>query len=53
MLVSAGKVALAWVADMDLFIDTDGDGVVNGDDTDDDGDGVADVDDDTPYGDGQ
>jgi hypothetical protein len=41
------------VADMDLFIDTDGDGVVNGDDTDDDGDGVADVDDDTPYGDGQ
>lgn len=41
------------VADIDLFIDTDGDGLVNRDDEDDDGDGIADVDDDTPYGDGQ
>lgn len=41
------------VANIDLFIDTDGDGLVNRDDDDDDGDGIADMDDDTPYGDGE
>jgi hypothetical protein len=40
------------VADIDLFIDTDGDGVVNRDDDDDDGDGIDDINDDTQYGDG-
>ena len=41
------------MADMDLFIDSDGDGVVNSDDEDDDGDGSVDEGDVTPYGDGQ
>ncbi|MBD3646720.1 MAG: hypothetical protein HUJ31_04540 [Pseudomonadales bacterium] len=38
------------VANMNRFMDTDGDGIVNHDDDDDDGDGIPDVDDDTPYG---
>lgn len=38
------------VANMNRFIDTDGDGIVNDDDGDDDNDGIADEDDDTPYG---
>lgn len=37
------------VADMDLFIDTDGDGVVNAQDEDDDNDGMRDEDDVSPY----
>jgi len=38
------------VANMNRFIDTDGDGIVNHDDDDDDNDGVPDTEDDTPYG---
>ena len=37
------------VADLDLFIDSDGDGVVNAQDGDDDNDGVVDTLDDSPY----
>lgn len=37
------------VADMNLFLDTDGDGEPNSSDEDDDGDGIPDVDDDAPY----
>lgn len=38
------------VANMNRFMDTDGDGIVNHDDDDDDNDGIPDTDDDTPYG---
>lgn len=41
------------VADMNLFLDSDQDGISNRDDEDDDGDGIDDTDDDTPYGEGQ
>ncbi len=37
------------IANMNLFLDTDGDGTVNSLDDDDDGDGVAESADDTPY----
>lgn len=37
------------VANLDAFIDTDGDGLVNDIDTDDDGDGIDDAFDVTPY----
>jgi hypothetical protein len=43
--------AIDIIADINRFIDSDGDGIVNRDDDDDDDDGVADVDDETPYGD--
>lgn len=38
------------VADLNLFLDTDGDGVVNSLDEDDDNDGTPDSEDDTPFG---
>lgn len=38
------------VANMNRFVDTDGDGTVNADDDDDDNDGIPDSEDDTPYG---
>lgn len=41
------------VADMNRFVDTDGDGTVNADDDDDDNDGIPDSEDDTPYGETQ
>ncbi len=37
------------VADMNLFLDTDGDGEVNATDPDDDNDGIPDAIDDEPY----
>lgn len=37
------------VANMDLYIDTDGDGVVNAQDADDDNDGISDAQDASPY----
>ena len=37
------------VADMNLFVDTDGDGIVNASDDDDDGYGTPDSTDETPY----
>lgn len=38
------------VADLNQFLDTDGDGIVNADDDDDDNDGTPDIEDDTPFG---
>ncbi len=38
------------IADLDRFIDTDGDGTVNNEDLDDDNDGIEDANDETPYG---
>lgn len=37
------------VANMDLYLDTDGDGTVNAEDEDSDNDGILDVDDNSPY----
>jgi hypothetical protein len=44
------KCAGIGVADMNLFIDTDADGIVNALDDDDDNDSIEDSSDSTPYG---
>lgn len=46
-LLAVGQVVP--VAELDLFLDTDGDGMVNAQDTDDDNDGVSDANDVSPY----
>jgi hypothetical protein len=49
-LESVGSVSLTdIVADMNLFIDSDGDGIVNATDEDDDGDGIVDTSDSKPF----
>lgn len=49
-LETVGSVSLSnIVADMNLFIDSDGDGLVNADDDDDDGDGIDDESDPAPF----